>query len=86
VESPVTAPEIGDSSWDPARRVQTAQVTLAPGRSYVVWLNSAAHPYFRDRAGQSLEPVRWTFSTAPAGVPTGAVPTLSAHEPRRPTG
>jgi hypothetical protein len=76
VESPLTAPQIGESRWDDALRVNTAEVVLAPGRNYVVWLNSATHPYFRDRAGRALEPVRWTFSTAPE---TAAFPALSAH-------
>jgi hypothetical protein len=85
VESPATAPDIGESAWDFGATINTAQVKLQPGRSYVVWLNSATYAYFRDLQGRTAVPVRWTFSTAPASparsVPTD-VGTVSAHAPR----
>jgi hypothetical protein len=53
VESPATAPEVGESSWDPSFRTNTVVVKLAPGRSYVVWVNSTQHAYSRTaRAGR----------------------------------
>ena len=84
VESPETAPEIGESSWDASLRSNTAQVRLAPGRSYVVWINSRTYAYFRDQAGKAAEPVRWTFSTAAADGSAGPpVPgPVAAHAPR----
>jgi RNA polymerase sigma-70 factor (ECF subfamily) len=83
IESSETAPEIGDSAWDAATRTNTAQVRLAPGRTYVVWINSPSYLYFRAPAGQPLEPVRWTFSTAsptssaPASPPVEVAPVAS---------
>lgn len=78
VESPATAPDVGDSTWDAAHRTTTAQVKLAPGRTYVLWVNSPQYPYFRDPHGVSAAPLRWTFTTAgaaAAGTPTDvAVP------------
>jgi RNA polymerase sigma-70 factor (ECF subfamily) len=92
VEESSTAPELGASSWDPAVRTNTAQVKLEPGRSYVVWVNSERFAYFRDRAGTSAPPVRWTFATrgAPAGAasPPAAAPPIapiSAHARRPPS-
>jgi RNA polymerase sigma-70 factor (ECF subfamily) len=64
VESPATAPELGTSSWDASGRINTVAAKLAPGRSYVVWINSPQFAYFRDRAGSLATPRRWTFSTA----------------------
>ena len=72
IENPATAPKIGESSWDAAFRVNTVQVELEPGRSYVVWVNSPDYPYFRDRAGVSAHPFRWTFTTR--GAPGVAAP------------
>lgn len=72
VENPATAPEVGESSWDPAFQTNTVQVKLEPGRNYVVWVNSSQHAYFRDRAGQTAAPTRWAFSTL--GVPSGQTP------------
>jgi hypothetical protein len=83
VEDPATAPEIGDSSWDPSFRVNTVAVKLQPGRSYVVWVNSAQHAYFRDRSGKSVAPTRWTFSTsgAPASAPAPPAPAAVPFAP-----
>jgi hypothetical protein len=84
VESPETAPEIGDSSWDATLRVNTAQVRLEPGRSYVIWINSATFSYFRDPSGTPAQPVRWAFSTAAApgaGGATAPFGMVRAHEP-----
>ena len=78
-ESSESAPEIGESRWDDAVRVHTAEVSLAPGRSYVVWLNSPQYSYFRDTVGRTLEPLRWSFSTAAAPAPAARVDPVSAH-------
>jgi hypothetical protein len=80
IENPATAPEIGESSWDAAHRVNTAQVKLAPGRSYVVWLNSPQFAYFRDPAGHTAVPFRWSFSTSGSAAPAAA----PAPRPRAP--
>lgn len=76
-ESSESAPEIGKSRWDDAVHVHTAEVGLAPGRAYVVWLNSPQYSYFRDAAGRTLEPLRWSFSTAAA--PAAGVEPVSSH-------
>lgn len=76
VENAATAPEVGESSWDPEFRTNTVQVKLEPGRNYVVWVNSSQHAYFRDRAGQAAVPTRWTFSTL--GASPGQTPAAAA--------
>lgn len=89
IENPATAPEIGESAWDPTHRVNTAQVKLAPGRAYVVWLNSPQFAYFHDRAGAPAVPFRWTFSTSgtpappapPAPLARGGAPAVVRFEP-----
>lgn len=86
VEGPATAPELGQSSWDANGRTNTVAAKLEPGRTYVVWINSPQFAYFRDLAGATSAPFRWTFSTAgegAAGVP--AMQPVAAHavEPPR---
>jgi RNA polymerase sigma-70 factor (ECF subfamily) len=82
VESTQTAPDIGESHWDAAVRVNTAHVRLEPGRDYVVWINSPAFAYFRDTAGVPAVPVRWEFSTAAGPAPAaGPVAPVRAHVP-----
>jgi hypothetical protein len=78
-ESPASAPEIGESRWDDAVRVHTAEVNLEPGRTYVVWLNSPQYSYFRDTVGRTLPPLRWSFSTADATPAAAGVDPVSAH-------
>lgn len=99
IEDESTAPELGESSWDPAGRTQTVAVALRPGTRYVVWVNSPQFAYFRDLQGVAATPVRWTFATAgeapvgPAtaagGVPAGGAPAAPfapqpAHAPTGP--
>lgn len=72
IEDPSSAPEIGESAWDPEVRRQTVPVKLQPGKSYVLWINSAEHAYFRDRDGRTVAPLRWSFSTRGAGPSTTA--------------
>jgi len=85
IENPATAPAIGESSWDPAIRVNTAKVRLEPGRAYVIWLNTPQFAYFRDRAGRAAVPFRWTFSTAGAPAPSAPpVPLARAGSPASP--
>ncbi len=79
-ESPDTAPTIAESSWDAALRVNTAQVRLEPGRTYVVWINSDSYPYFRDPQGRTVSPLRWIFTTAAA--PASGIDTVAAHRSR----
>jgi RNA polymerase sigma-70 factor (ECF subfamily) len=78
-ESPASAPEIGESRWDAAVRVHTAEVSLVPGRTYVVWLNSPQYSYFRDTVGRTLAPLRWSFSTAEGTPAAAGVDPVSAH-------
>jgi len=54
----------GEARLSPDGRTAILPVSLAPGRSYVIWLNSQQYRFFRDRAGVELAPVRWVFSTA----------------------
>jgi len=53
----------GRASMSSDRRNAYLPVRLEPGRSYVVWLNSADYQDFRDTAGRPLPPRRWTFTT-----------------------
>jgi RNA polymerase sigma-70 factor (ECF subfamily) len=76
VEGAATAPEVGESAWDPALRTNSVQVRLQPGRDYVVWVNSPQYSYFRDRSGKPAAPVRWTFATAAAGGGVRSSPPL----------
>jgi RNA polymerase sigma-70 factor (ECF subfamily) len=48
-------------------RTAAMPVRLQPGRTYVVWLNSEQYQMFRDRRGIPAPPLRWVFSTRPAG-------------------
>jgi hypothetical protein len=66
-EGPDLFPETtGEAFMTPDQRGAVLPVRLAPGRRYVLWLNSQQFSYFRDTSGVELEPVRWTFATAPA--------------------
>ena len=56
----------GEASFDPDARTAVLPVKLQPGRTYVVWVNSQQYPLFRDVAGHPADPLRWTFTTAPA--------------------
>ncbi len=57
----------GEATMTFDRRSAILPVRLQPSRTYVVWLNSDAYRDFRDAAGVELPPVRWTFTTRPAG-------------------
>jgi len=56
----------GNAYFEPDARTAALPVKLEPGRTYVVWLNSAQYPLFRDIEGHPADPLRWTFTTAPA--------------------
>jgi len=81
IERPETAPELGDSSFDATRTVNTVAAKLQPGHTYVVWINSPQYSYFKGADGTPATPVRWTFTTrgAPAAA-AGAPPLLSARD------
>lgn len=85
IESETTAPEIGDSSWDPARRTRTVAVRLQPGRRYVVWVNSEQYPYFKDTRGVPATPVRWEFTTGGSSHPVISPRAGTASGPPRVT-
>jgi len=60
----------GEAFFEAGARTVALPVRLAPGRTYIVWLNSDEHLLFRDDRSTPLRPVRWTFTTraaAPAG-------------------
>jgi RNA polymerase sigma-70 factor (ECF subfamily) len=98
VENAATAPETGESSFDATGRTSTVEVRLQPGRSYVVWVNSPAYPYFRDTSGVPATPTRWAFSTrgavageagapiAPPGAAAAAPTAISFDPPNGATG
>ena len=73
IETRENFPQIaGDASMSADRRNAFLPVRLAPGRTYVVWLNSVTFQDFRDTAGRPLPPLRWTFTTsAPSSPPNG---------------
>jgi RNA polymerase sigma-70 factor (ECF subfamily) len=67
-EGPETFPETtGRAFLTPDGTRAVLPVRLAPGRDYVIWLNSEEYRNFHDREGRELAPVRWTFSTRPGG-------------------
>jgi len=74
IENPATAPETGESTFDASGRSNTVEVDLEPGRTYVVWVNSPEYPYFRDLAGVSAQPLRWSFSTRGEAATAGGAP------------
>jgi RNA polymerase sigma-70 factor (ECF subfamily) len=63
IENKATAPDIGESTWDAEARTNSVPVRLAPGRTYVVWINSPQYTYFKDPQGRTATPVRWSFTT-----------------------
>jgi Bacterial Ig-like domain len=71
IEGPDTAPDLGEASFDAGGTTNTVAAHLEPGRTYVVWINSASYDHFRDRSGTPVVPVRWTFTTRPVAA-TGA--------------
>jgi hypothetical protein len=53
----------GRAYFTPDMRVNVLPVRLAPGTSYVIWLNSGQFQDFADPQGRVLEPRRWSFTT-----------------------
>lgn len=76
IENPATAPKTGESRFDPSARSNSVDVTLEPGRTYVVWVNSPEYSYFRDPTGVPATPARWTFTTRAAGPGAGVMATV----------
>lgn len=59
-----TFPEsTGQPAFESDRKTAVLPVRLAPGRTYVVWLNSEQYRQFRDAHGLPAPPLRWTFTT-----------------------
>ncbi len=79
IEGPDTAPDLGDASFDASGTTNTVAAHLEPGRTYVVWINSARYDHFRDRSGTPAVPVRWTFTTRSATAPAVAAAVASAE-------
>jgi hypothetical protein len=68
VREPENFPEaVGKAYFEPDARTAAMPVRLQPGRTYVIWLNSEQYQLFRDRQGIPAPPLRWVFSTRPAG-------------------
>jgi len=49
--------------WSEDGRICVFPVTLEPGKSYCLGLNSPSHKNFSSRGGVPLDPVVYTFST-----------------------
>lgn len=58
----------GEAYFESDGQTAALPVKLAPGRSYVVWLNSNEYRLFRDHAGTPAPPLRWTFRTRAAAT------------------
>jgi hypothetical protein len=56
-------PITGKIHYDKGRRTCVAPVKLEPGKTYVVWLNSAQFGNFKDADGQSAVPYLLVFET-----------------------
>jgi RNA polymerase sigma-70 factor (ECF subfamily) len=62
-----TFPKItGQIRYDNDKRTCTAPVSLEPGRTYVIWLNSQKHGNFKDADGRPAVPYLLVFETEPA--------------------
>ena len=62
-----TFPEItGKIHYQKNNRTCVAPVKLEPGRTYVIWLNSAKFGNFKDADGRSAVPYLLVFETKPA--------------------
>jgi RNA polymerase sigma-70 factor (ECF subfamily) len=53
----------GQPSFQTDQRTAVLPVTLDPGRTYVLWLNSPPHENFQDRDGRKAVPYLLVFST-----------------------
>lgn len=61
-----TMPKItGDVHYDADGRTCVAPVSLEPGKTYVLWLNSAKFGNFKDENGHSAVPYLLVFETKP---------------------
>ncbi|MCO6436740.1 MAG: Ig-like domain-containing protein [Phycisphaerae bacterium] len=61
-----TMPKItGDIHYDADGRTCIAPVSLEPGKTYVIWLNSAKFGNFKDKDGRSAVPYLLVFETRP---------------------
>jgi RNA polymerase sigma-70 factor (ECF subfamily) len=60
-----TYPETtGEPRWKADGRTCVLPVKLAPGKTYILWLNSPQYGNFRDAKGQSAIPYLIVFETA----------------------
>ncbi len=66
--SDATFPEItGEIRYDKKTRTCIAPVTLAPGRTYAIWLNSEKFHNFKDADGNPAVPYLLAFETSAGG-------------------
>jgi hypothetical protein len=62
-----TSPDVtGEYHYQKNKRTCVAPVKLKPGRTYVIWLNSAKFGNFKDADGRSAIPYLLVFETKPA--------------------
>ena len=57
---------LGHPRFEEGLTTNVLPVRLEPDKEYVVWVNSAEFTNFKDAAGNSAPPFRFTFSTGPA--------------------
>ena len=63
ISDETTLPITGKIHYDKDRRTCVAPVKLGPGKTYVVWLNSAQFGNFTDADGQPAVPYLLVFET-----------------------
>jgi RNA polymerase sigma-70 factor (ECF subfamily) len=63
-QDPETFPESGKPKYLPDRRTCVLPVRLAPGKTYVIWLNHQRYANFQDVSGRPAVPYLLTFSTS----------------------
>lgn len=59
-------PITGEIHYQKNKKTCVAPVKLEPGRTYVIWLNSAKFGNFKDADGRSAVPYLLVFETKPA--------------------
>jgi len=66
IHSPDTFPEIADQNgikYLPDKRTCVLPVKLAPGKTYVIWINTRRNNAFKDTQGNSAVPYLLVFKT-----------------------
>lgn len=59
-----TFPQIvGQAYYDETNKINKLPVKLEPNKEYAIWVNHADYKNFKDKAGNSAIPYRFTFKT-----------------------